>query len=65
MSPPIGPWSNWPNRSRPPFSSLGFIGGGPAVIRGDFRQIEIEPGWPAAETAHGIIYWSELRYTLP
>jgi hypothetical protein len=43
----------------------GVTGGGPAVLRGDFRQIKVESGQPTAGTVHGITYWSELRYNLP
>ncbi len=43
----------------------GISGGGPSTIRGNFHQIEVRPGQPVEEAVTGIIYWPELRYTLP
>jgi hypothetical protein len=43
----------------------GVTGGGKSIIRGDFREIRVEPGQPVTETVTGILYWPELTYSLP
>ena len=43
----------------------GISGGGPSTIRANFHQLEVRPGQPVEEAITGIIYWPELRYTLP
>jgi hypothetical protein len=43
----------------------GITGGGDGTIRGNFHEIDIRPGHPVEELARGIIYWPELRYTVP
>jgi len=43
----------------------GVTGGGESIIRGNFREIRVEPGKPVTETVTGILYWPELTYSLP
>lgn len=44
----------------------GVKGQGPVVVRGNFHKITLEPGAAALQrSAAGIMYWPELRYTLP
>jgi hypothetical protein len=40
-------------------------GEGPVIIRGDFQKITLEAGPSLRRSAAGIMYWPELRYTLP
>lgn len=43
----------------------GISGGGPSTIRGNFHEFKVQAGQPVQEAVTGIIYWPELRYTLP
>lgn len=43
----------------------GVAGGGDFTLRSSLHDIELTTAASAQETAHGIMFWPELRYTLP
>jgi hypothetical protein len=43
----------------------GVAGGGAFTLRSSLRDIKPTTAASAQETAHGIIFWPQLRYTLP
>ena len=43
----------------------GVAGGGAFTLRSSLNDIELTTAASAQETAHGIMFWPELRYTLP
>lgn len=43
----------------------GISGGGPVLIRSDFRKIGASAGGVVEQEAAGIMYWRELTYRIP